>query len=254
MSVIAKGILTITKEISKAVLIITFGILGVSCASTKTATNGSEECDMKVLVKNQRQTEKGVVKTLDNTVIIFESINQEILTSSNTYQQLFDEKMGGTEDSLTVAFKRLHEQNDKMKICTFNQANARWLGFQFRPEDATQERVKEMLNVNTKNNLNVVLQELFLASEYNFYLMRGEPISPQKEKFVKEVFIKYAPASLKGKSFQEVRDAFIKDFGLPIKAIYTGPEAVDFRSKWPGRVARNELRARMLESRLQKNR
>ncbi len=254
ISVIVQGIFTITKEISNAILIIAFGILGVSCASTKPASNASEECNMKALMKEKRETEKDFVKTLDNLWLQFQGLNKDITTSDKPFLELFDEKMQGMEDILTVSLKSIHEKNDQQKICTSNQANARWSGWQLAYEDANQERVREMLKPDTKNNFNDVFQKVFLASEYNFYLMRGEPISAQKQKLVREVFETYAPLSLKGKSFEEIRDQFIKDFAMSNKKVYTGSESVDFRAKWAARVLRNELRNRMLESRLQQNR
>ncbi len=247
MSVIAKGILVFT--IGMIMLTTT------SCSTTKTtASTSSEECNMQTLMKEKRETEKNFVKTLDNLWLQFQGLNKDITTSDKPFLELFDEKMQGMEDTLTVSLKSIHEKNDQQKICTSNQANARWSGWQLAYEDAKQERVREMLKPQTKNNFNDVFQNVFLASEYNFYLMRGEPISEQKQKLVKEGFEKYAPVSLKGKSFEEIREAFIKSFNLQVKKTYTGSEAVEFRAKWAARVLRNELRNRMLESRLQQNR
>lgn len=247
MSVIAKGILVFTIGIMM--------LTTTSCSTTKaTASTGSEECNMQTLMKEKRETEKNFVKTLDNLWLQFQGLNKDITTSDKPFLELFDEKMQGMEDTLTVSLKSIHEKNDQQKICTSNQANARWSGWQLAYEDANQERVREMLKPQTKNNFNSVFQNVFLASEYNFYLMRGEPISEQKQKLVREVFEKYAPVSLKGKSFEEIREAFIKSFNLQVKKTYTGSEAVEFRAKWAARVLRNELRNRMLESRLQQNR
>lgn len=247
MSVIAKGILVFTIGIMM--------LTTTSCSTTKTASTGSsEECNMQTLMKEKRETEKNFVKTLDNLWLQFQGLNKDITTSDKPFLELFDEKMQGMEDTLTVSLKSIHEKNDQQKICTSNQANARWSGWQLAYEDANQERVREMLKPQTKNNFNNVFQNVFLASEYNFYLMRGEPISEQKQKLVREVFEKYAPVSLKGKSFEEIREAFIKSFNLQVKKTYTGSEAVEFRAKWAARVLRNELRNRMLESRLQQNR